>query len=72
MKWTVTPIGLPAPYLSSVTYAELFAALSFPVFAAKNVINFVQLWKASKILVGVDIAERKKAREDSLKSKKKA
>jgi hypothetical protein len=24
------------------------------------VINVVQLWKASKILVGVDIAERKK------------
>ncbi|KAJ7109305.1 CDP-alcohol phosphatidyltransferase-domain-containing protein [Mycena epipterygia] len=72
MKWTVAPMGLPAPILSSLTYAQFFAALSFPVFFVKNVINFVQLWKASKILVGVDIAERKKAREDSLKSKKKA
>jgi CDP-diacylglycerol--inositol 3-phosphatidyltransferase len=29
----------------------------------KNIINMVQLWKASKILVGVDLAERAKARE---------
>ncbi|KAJ6596830.1 CDP-diacylglycerol-inositol 3-phosphatidyltransferase [Mycena vulgaris] len=65
MKWTVTPIGLPTNLLSTLTYAGLFALLSGPVFITKNVINVVQLWKASKILVGVDIAERKKAREDS-------
>jgi CDP-diacylglycerol--inositol 3-phosphatidyltransferase len=35
----------------------------------KNIINFVQLWKASKILVGVDLAERAKTREGSPRSK---
>jgi CDP-diacylglycerol--inositol 3-phosphatidyltransferase len=37
--------------------------VSFPICFAKNVINVVQLWKASKMLVGVDLAERAKARE---------
>ncbi|KAJ7156034.1 phosphatidylinositol synthase [Mycena crocata] len=65
MKWTVTPIGLPeyVPWGSSLTYAQLFALISCPVFTLKNIINVVQLWKASKILVGVDIAERKEARK---------
>lgn len=40
--------------------------MSFPVFFIKNVINVVQLWKASKILVGVDLAERAKARKEKL------
>ncbi|KAJ7097984.1 phosphatidylinositol synthase [Mycena belliarum] len=68
MKWTVTPI--PTHYLYGLTYAELFAILSAPVFLVKNAINVVQLWKASKILVGVDIAERKKAREVATMTKK--
>ena len=38
------------------------AFLTFPIFAIKNIINVVQLWKASKILVGVDLAERAAAR----------
>ena len=38
------------------------ALLTFPIFAIKNIINVVQLWKASKILVGVDLAERAAAR----------
>ncbi|KAJ7452485.1 phosphatidylinositol synthase [Mycena galericulata] len=64
MKWTVTPISLleDMPWVSALTYAQLFALCSFPVFAIKNVINVVQLWKASKILVGVDIKERQEAR----------
>jgi CDP-diacylglycerol--inositol 3-phosphatidyltransferase len=64
MKWTATPIGLPEaiPWASTLTYAQFFALCSFPVCFAKNVINIVQLWKASKILVGVDIAERRKAK----------
>ncbi|KAJ7470703.1 phosphatidylinositol synthase [Mycena latifolia] len=70
MKWTVKPIGLPTDLLSSLTYAEFFALLSWPVFAAKNFINVVQLWKASKILVGVDIAERKKAREEAARARR--
>lgn len=60
MKWTTTPIGLP--YFTSLTYPALLACLSFLVFLYKNVVNVVQLWKASKILVGVDLAERAAAR----------
>lgn len=59
MKWTSTPIG----FLGSWTWAQLMALCSSPVFCAKNVINVVQLWKASKILVGVDLAERAAERE---------
>ena len=38
------------------------AFVTFPIFLLKNIINLVQLWKASKILVGVDLAERAAAR----------
>jgi CDP-diacylglycerol--inositol 3-phosphatidyltransferase len=38
------------------------ALVTFPIFAIKNIINVVQLWKASKILVGVDLAERAASR----------
>ncbi|KAI9510852.1 phosphatidylinositol synthase [Russula earlei] len=69
MKWVKTPIGLTHPSLTSLTWPEAIALVSFWVFLAKNVINFVQLWKASKILVGVDLAERAKAREASPKVK---
>ncbi|KAJ7343545.1 phosphatidylinositol synthase [Mycena albidolilacea] len=62
MKWTAKPIALPEaiPWSTSLSYAQLFALCTFPICTLKNVINVVQLWKASKILVGVDIAERKK------------
>ncbi|KAF8212301.1 CDP-alcohol phosphatidyltransferase-domain-containing protein [Mycena galopus ATCC 62051] len=62
MKWTESPVDLleGIPWVSGLTYAESFALITAPVCALKNVINVVQLWKASKILVGVDIAERKK------------
>jgi CDP-diacylglycerol--inositol 3-phosphatidyltransferase len=69
MKWVKTPIGLTHPLLKHLTWPEAVAIASFWVFLAKNIINFVQLWKASKILVGVDLAERAKAREASPKSK---
>jgi CDP-diacylglycerol--inositol 3-phosphatidyltransferase len=69
MKWVKTPIGLAHPSLSRLTWPEAIALASFWVFLLKNIINFVQLWKASKILVGVDLAERAKAREASPKSK---
>jgi len=55
IKWTTTPIGLAG---WNLTYPQLMALLTFPIFAIKNIINVVQLWKASKILVGVDLAER--------------
>jgi len=60
VKWTIRPIGLAG--LGDLTYPQLMAILTFPVFAIKNIINLVQLWKASKILVGVDLAERAAAR----------
>ena len=60
MKWTTTPTGLAV--LRSLTYPQLMALVTFPIFAIKNIINVVQLWKASKILVGVDLAERAAAR----------
>ncbi|KAG1756510.1 CDP-alcohol phosphatidyltransferase-domain-containing protein [Suillus paluster] len=41
----------------------LVAIPSAFVCVGKNIINLVQLWKASKILVGVDLAERAIARE---------
>jgi CDP-diacylglycerol--inositol 3-phosphatidyltransferase len=68
MKWVHTPIGWDKAsfvplILVNLTYAQVIAILSFPVFFAKNVINVVQLWKASKILVGVDLAERAATRE---------
>lgn len=62
MKWVPAPGGLLS---ASTTWAELLAYISFPFFFVKNVINMVQLWKASKILVGVDLAERAKEREEA-------
>ena len=48
--------------MEGLTWPELIALLCFPVSVLKNIVNIVQLWKASKILVGVDLAERAKAR----------
>jgi len=66
MKWVDTPIGLEpmtsSPILAHFTYPHILALFSFPICFTKNVINMVQLWKASKILVGVDLATRAKAR----------
>ena len=53
--------------LGNLTYPQLMATLTFPIFLLKNIINVVQLWKASKILVGVDLAERAAARTAALK-----
>lgn len=67
-KWIHTPLwhnpDLPFSFLIQPTWAELMAYSCFPICALKNYINLVQLWKASKILVGVDLAERAKAREE--------
>jgi CDP-diacylglycerol--inositol 3-phosphatidyltransferase len=73
-KWVHTPLwqsfDLPVSYLTSFTWPELMAWCCSLVCLLKNVINAVQLWKASKILVGVDLAERAKARgENALRSK---
>lgn len=78
MKWVHTPLfqslGTAPTYWTSFTWAEAMAIICAPVCASKNVVNLVQLWKASKILVGVDLAERAKEREkiheESLREKK--
>jgi CDP-diacylglycerol--inositol 3-phosphatidyltransferase len=80
-KWDVAlPIGSPfielgvqapeivAPFIANVTWPQLLAVVSAPICLAKQIINVVQLWKASKILVGVDLAQRQAARlEASMK-----
>jgi len=75
MKWVRTPIGLGVYSiytlsLTHITYPQAMAVISFPICFTKNIINLVQLWKASKILVGVDLAERAIAREANLKARK--
>lgn len=49
--------------LVRLTFAQFFAAITFPIALGKNIINVVQAWKASKVLVGVDLRERKLLRE---------
>lgn len=65
MNWVKTPIAglLLNPFTKTLTVPELVAASTFPVFFYKNVVNVVQLWKASKILVGIDLSDRAKERE---------
>lgn len=72
-----SPIGYPflqlallapkswAPLIASLTWPQLLAVTTAPICLGKNIINVVQLWKASKILVGIDLATRqaKKLRE---------
>ncbi|KIJ44018.1 hypothetical protein M422DRAFT_228628 [Sphaerobolus stellatus SS14] len=69
--YTILPFDLPA-FLAEVTWAQLLACCTFPICVLKNFINLVQLWKASKILVGVDLAERATAREAREESKRKS
>ncbi|KAF9053559.1 CDP-diacylglycerol-inositol 3-phosphatidyltransferase [Hymenopellis radicata] len=70
-KWWSSPIellsgpGIPE-FIAGTSWAGAVAWCSSPIFFLKNVINIVQLWKASKILVGVDLAERAKARREKL------
>lgn len=74
MKWVHTPLwrslGLEPSLLLSLSWPEFMAAVCLPICALKNIINLVQLWKASKILVGVDLAERAKEREEALQHAK--
>ncbi|KAL5635605.1 hypothetical protein ACGC1H_004418 [Rhizoctonia solani] len=67
---TFQPSGAPIPaldsaakFIANLSWPDLLALISFPISFAKNVINVVQLWKASKMLVGVDLADRAKERE---------
>jgi CDP-diacylglycerol--inositol 3-phosphatidyltransferase len=66
MKWVHTPLGYTLPIVGPLTWASALALACAPICALKNVINIVQLWKASKILVGVDLAERAMARRATI------
>ena len=67
MKWVHTPLAesfdIAPNLITNCTWATLMALICLPICAFKNFINLIQLWKASKILVGVDLAERADARE---------
>lgn len=41
-----------------LTWPQICAAVTFPVCAAKQIINCVQFWKAAKTLTGIDLKER--------------
>lgn len=62
--------GLAPNLITSCTWAELMAYVCLPICIFKNIINLIQLWKASKILVGVDLAERAQARQAEAASRK--
>ena len=75
MKYDHTPLSALFPpvlfsalpssaqyYAAHISYAQWLALISAPISLGKNIVNVVQAWKASKILVGVDLAERAKER----------
>lgn len=75
MKYDHTPLSALFPpvllsalppstqyYVAHVSYAQWLALISAPISLGKNIVNVVQAWKASKVLVGVDLAERAKER----------
>ena len=45
--------------LPQLSWPQSIGALTFPVCAAKQLINCVQFWKAAKTLAGIDIVERR-------------
>ncbi|KAG8777404.1 CDP-diacylglycerol-inositol 3-phosphatidyltransferase [Ceratobasidium sp. 428] len=59
----IPELALAAQYIATLSWPHLLALISFPICFGKNIINIVQLWKASKMLVGVDLADRAKERE---------
>jgi len=58
-----TPV-VDLPLVGPLNWAGVVAAATFPVCAYKNIVNAVQLWKGSKILVGVDLTERAEQRAE--------
>ena len=46
-----------------LSWPQVVGALTFPVCAAKQIINCVQFWKAAKTLAGIDIVERRNRRK---------
>ncbi|EPQ58229.1 CDP-diacylglycerol--inositol 3-phosphatidyltransferase [Gloeophyllum trabeum ATCC 11539] len=72
MKWIDTPIASSSipqvaafgSLLGDLSWPALLAVTCAPICLLKNIVNAVQLWKAAKILVGLDLLERQKERED--------
>ncbi|KAL1411900.1 phosphatidylinositol synthase 1 (CDP-alcohol phosphatidyltransferase1) [Vanrija albida] len=62
------PFLADVPIIGWMTWPQLIGLLCFPIMFAKQVINVVQFWKASKILVGIDIANRQEARKNARKN----
>lgn len=49
--------------IENLTWPQIVAVITFPIFLVKQIINAVQFWKAAKVLVGIDLAERAKNRQ---------
>jgi CDP-diacylglycerol--inositol 3-phosphatidyltransferase len=49
--------------IENLTWPQIVAVITFPIFFVKQIINAVQFWKAAKVLVGIDLAEREKNRQ---------
>ncbi|KAK0546910.1 phosphatidylinositol synthase 1 (CDP-alcohol phosphatidyltransferase1) [Tilletia horrida] len=58
-----TLLALFARELPTWTWPQIVGAITLPVCVAKQIINVVQFWKAAKVLVGVDLVERERARQ---------
>jgi CDP-diacylglycerol--inositol 3-phosphatidyltransferase len=68
-RWVNGPLFLlpTLEWTGPWTWANVLTWASAPICFYKNVVNVVQLWKASKILVGVDLADRAKERATVVK-----
>lgn len=53
-------------YIRELTWPQVMGAITFPICFVKQIINAVQFWKAAKVLVGIDLAERAKKREKQI------
>lgn len=49
--------------IKKLTWPQIVGFLTFPICFIKQAINAVQFWKAAKVLVGIDLAERAKDRQ---------
>lgn len=50
--------------VGKITWPMVAAAVTLPICFMKQVFSVVQFWTAAKVLVGVDVEERRKAREE--------
>ena len=50
-------------YLPTLTWPQILGALTLPVCIGKQIINGVQFWKAAKVLVDLDLEDRRRRRQ---------